>query len=174
MISRTSAFVFLLALLPCCASGPARNVAVVPSPADPELTHVAGLSRVAATRVLREVEERGYAAILPDAEGRPETCRLAGDPGGADLAIYVWVQQVDLPRAAPDDDPVTHGGILLRDADGKDLAKSTGLLETPGAPMSSLYAVGRPDDPRSIAAADAFGTSLLRSLGIFAKAVSSR
>jgi hypothetical protein len=166
--------VALALILGACGEAPARRVCVVPAPREATYRHQAELSRVAAGRIREEIVERGFAALLPDAAGFPESCEVTeASTADADLVAYVWVQQVDLPREpASEERPRIWGGLELRDADGRELARSVHVLvdqDRPGEPSSDLYVVGEPTDPTVTAEAEAFGAWLLGDPGRFAQ-----
>jgi hypothetical protein len=146
---------------------------ILPGPRDTSYSHSPELSRVAAGEIMREIEERGYAAIYPGSTLRPETLAVVDEPDdSADLTLYVWVQQVDLPKYEGEgDSPVTFGGIDLRDRDGDKLAFNSGTIEGDGVPGSDLFVVAAPDDPRAHEAARKFGASVLDSTRKFARKV---
>lgn len=146
----------------------ARRLVIVPKSFEPKHDYIPSLSLAAARRVKKEIDEKGYAAIFADSTARPDTCVLAEAPDrNADMAIYVWVQQVDLPRYPQADVPAVHGGIDFRDEKGKHIGGTYGILETSGKPSTDLFYVADPEDPKAIKAADEFGLGLVGSVGRF-------
>jgi hypothetical protein len=126
------------------------------------------LSRVAAERVRGEIAARGFSAIHPSAAGRPNTCRLADDPDTpADLRLFVWVQQVDLPNPQfPSEKARAFGGLVIRSRNGVDLSSSRNVLTTEtAAPSNTFFRLGKPWEAAAREAADAFGAWLIGSPG---------
>ena len=168
--------VALALLLGACGESSARTVSVFPASREATYRHLAELSRVAAERTRKEIVERGFAAIRPDAVGFRESCEVVEAPlAGADLVAYVWVQQVDL-RGEPTskDRPRTWGGLELRDTEDRQLARSMHVFvdqARSATPSSALYVVSDPTDPRVVAEADAFGAWLLGDPGRLAQQV---
>lgn len=165
-----------MALLACslaigCASS-ARTMVIVPQPHEPGMTHVAPLSLVMANTIRAEIERRGYAALVPDATGRPDRCSVveAAPSVEPDLTLHAWVQQIDVSKHEPGD-ARSFGGIALFNARGERLAGSVGLTTEPGKPSSALYEVAKADDPRAMAAAERFGPWMLGSIRKFAEKV---
>jgi hypothetical protein len=153
-----------------CASSQ-RTMVIVPRPHEPGLTHVAPLSLVMAKSIRTEIEQRGYAVLVPDATGRPDRCVVGTTPSGeTELTLYAWVQQIDVSKHEFGD-ARSFGGIVVVNAHGERLARAVGLTSEPGRPSNDLYEVGKADDPRVIAAAERFGPWMLGSVRKFAKKV---
>ena len=120
----------LILMFACCASNRPQAIEVIAQPRDANEPFEAAFSTLMARAIVAEIETRGYAAILDDAEGRTDSCTLIDEPtGNAHLTLYAWVQQVELTRHAPDGDPRVFGGLVLLDADGQRLAGSLGVSQ---------------------------------------------
>lgn len=154
----------------------ARTVAVVPQPPETGDRHLPAFSRLAAERVRQEIAARGFAAIASGGTGRPDSCRVVNHAEAAvaaDLRIFVWIQQVDLPLPEfPSERPRAWGGLVIRNRAGRDLTTSRHVLAsaTP-APSNAFYRLGRPDEAAAGRAAEDFAAWLIASPGRLSEAL---
>jgi hypothetical protein len=155
---------------------------IVPLPADPGRSYAPVYSHEAALHATRLIQEKGYAAIVPEAQARPEACVLLPvEEGssreealertrllGADLVAFMWIQRVEAPTEGLNEDHKAWGGFVLLDASGRELAGSRHrvISEDDSIPSSDFMKICEDGDPVGLPVVRKFAEWVVTTPGV--------